>query len=205
MNSLNSLADLVAKGPGPGHEDEQTTLASKLAYWRSTTYAGQAFDVLDVVVSVISVGFYIDYTYLLHPAGSYGRAGDLPAWSEPIEVAFAALFAVHFLLNFLSAKQWREHVTKVSTLVDVLTIMPVVVAGVIHEVPLWAQGLKCLRMLRLTHTYALSRLFKTEIQQQLFSIGFTITNLVIIWAAFLQLVENARDWWPTDWDVDSKQ
>ena len=57
-------ADGAAKADddGDGGDDaemQESSLASRVRYWRSTTTAGHAFDALDVAVSVTSIGFFI--------------------------------------------------------------------------------------------------------------------------------------------------
>ena len=162
------------------------------------------------------------YTYLGAPQGGpFGAPAPLPAWAPAVELAIAALFLCHFILDLVTAKHVRSHLTQPQTLVDVLTLLPALTfaqgalpASIWPELlpqlrpgetlPLWVQLVRLCRVLRLTHTYALGRRFlQSEIQHQLFQIGYTVSNLVIISAAAVHVAENHVSMWPA-YEIDTR-
>ena len=180
-------------GDHHGHHEDRQSLRTKVAYWRSTSLGGAALDAADTALSVLSVAIYVVYTYVT------GHESAMPLWMQGAEVVFTLCFAADFAVTLLAAKKgfalsWR-------TVADVLTLLPICVIAAGADYDLIVKLLRLCRVLRILHAKAAGRVFRSEIKQQLFSIGFTVTSLTIIGASIINVVENTEALWPANRDL----
>ena len=189
MESVDRDAD-----PHTHHDDNaHWSFATRVAHWHSTTQGGALFDFLDIILSALSVVIYVVYTYVAEVSSP---PSPLPTWLMLAEYFLASVFTVHLVVSLLSAKQMRRFVFSLPLLVEVLTILPVVVVNEGQTFSLIVKLVRLLRVLRILHTKAAYRWFSTEIKQQLFSIGFTVSSLTIVGASVISVVENDESLWP---------
>jgi hypothetical protein len=119
-----------------------------------------------------------------------------------IDVALGLVFIAHFLVGAAGAKSFREHVFSWPTIASLLSILPIFCGASTlgaHDSIVATRFLDALRIFRITHVSALTRIFSmSEINGQLFAIGNLSIHLVCIPAAFIHVFENERLLWPDE-------
>lgn len=110
------------------------------------------------------------------------------------ELIITQFFELDFLLNWFISESNASFFLKLTTLIDILTILPVYLDPVVSlEVSPFMSFLRVIRMLRLIRLYDSFRIVKemNGINRQLTLIAFSLIMLTFVAAGVLQIVDNS--------------
>lgn len=147
---------------------------------------GRVWDVLMVMLSVLACGFYVAATY-----NSSYEAVQIYEWAETF---YTQLFALDFIFNFLCAGNIFQYMIKVSTIIDLLTIVPAYVSYLeINRTS--SSNLAVFRFVRILRLIRILRTFKllgglSGVRKQIITLSLTLTSMVFMAAGVIQLMEN---------------
>lgn len=172
----------------------QKTTNKGVALWLSSAH-GRLYEAVNTGASIIFVAIFMT-SVEAQVVIKRTIAGTI------IDVALGIVFIAHFLVGAAGAKSFREHVLSWPAIASLLSILPIFCGASIlgmHSGIVATRFLDALRIFRITHVSALTRIFSmSEINGQLFAIGNLSIHLVCIPAAFIHVFENEKSLWPIE-------
>ncbi|KNC55235.1 uncharacterized protein AMSG_10867 [Thecamonas trahens ATCC 50062] len=160
------------------------TLRDNLAHWLRKSTLGHAMDTVQVLLSIIAAILYVVESYYTD-----GGRNRIPLGFLVIEIFLAAAFAVDFVIHFIASKSRLKFLVSPMSIVDLITILPVVVQLVlVNQVDLgFLRIVRILRVFRILRTYRLFSVTIDERKRELVVLLFTLVSLLYCSASLLQL------------------
>ena len=160
--------------------------------WAKGTLA-QWWTMLVVLFSIVSAVVYVLETYL--------DRSSTPVWSYVVETVIAVFFSVDYAINLYLADRRLLFIAKLSSIVDLLCIVPVIFTYVLSDSEdrasqfvLFLQFLRVARLIRVLRGHralVFSKRGDPEcLKKQVNILIYTLVALIFITAALLHLVEN---------------
>jgi len=165
---------------------------SQWVYWMESSGVGVAWDILQILLSLIAMALYIVSTY----------QDEKPTWIFLLEVALTLVFTVDYCLRMYLAENKFDHFFSFFPMVDFMSIIPFVieeiyksVSGVDNNGPTLqflrlARFLRIMRLLRIMKMYRIFRLAKTEVERGILELIFIVSCLVFISAGLMYEAES---------------
>ncbi len=173
--------------------NSKSSLALRLQWFLASSWIGRAVEILDLILSFLFCCFYV--------AGTYDPAQ--PAL-RLLTLACLGFFSLEFLLAIAIAPHALSFLLSTSSILDLigfLPVIPLVNTSISHEARSFLM-FPC--VLRIFHLERLSRTVQSDINKQLFKIGFTVTCITFVTAAVIEVVENIPSWWFADTPMEKR-
>ena len=168
---------------------EHYPIYRKLQLAKSHSKWGRYWDVLMIICSLYACALYVAEQYV-----STYEAVQIYTFSE---ITVTQFFAVDFLYNMASAPHIMQYLVAPSTLVDLVTIVPVYITLALrgHQSNGKVVNLSVLRFIRILRLVRILRMFKmlnglSGIKRQLITLTLTLTSLLFMAAGIMQFMEN---------------
>eukprot|EP00232_Nephroselmis_pyriformis_P010612 CAMPEP_0182887858 /NCGR_PEP_ID=MMETSP0034_2-20130328/21082_1 /TAXON_ID=156128 /ORGANISM="Nephroselmis pyriformis, Strain CCMP717" /LENGTH=544 /DNA_ID=CAMNT_0025021245 /DNA_START=189 /DNA_END=1819 /DNA_ORIENTATION=- len=136
------------------HTPRGTNLGFKesLVIWYRKSRLGQYLEIFQGLASVVSGVLFVVETYYR----------STPISLFYLELAFSTTFLSHFLLGLYMSNSFRGYLTEFSSVVDIITVTPVMVVFVAGETSFTGSGvLSFMRILRFARVLRLLRIFRS--------------------------------------------
>ena len=145
-----------------------------------------------LIFSLISAGVYVLETYL--------EQSETPLWSYFIETSIAFFFSADYGLQFYLCDNRVEYVLKITSVLDILCILPVFFTYALagqesraQQFIFFLQFLRVARLIRVLRGYRAVSVSKRgnpdNLRKQINVLAYTVMALIFITAALLHLVE----------------
>ena len=159
---------------------QRTLLALKFNSW-----IGSAWDVFQVVLSLIACAMYISETYV-HTYQSMKIYGV-------VETIITQFFLIDFLLSWFTSSSSRLYFKQFMTWIDFATILPVYVSYMVPDDV--APNLSMLRFLRILRLTRIMRTFRmlggfSGVKRQSIALSLVMLSLIFLAAGVVNILEN---------------
>jgi hypothetical protein len=156
----------------PGLPDHYP-LRKKIQITKQTSTGGMVWDILQIVLAVLSCIQYVIETYMT----DYESA----VCFKYIELVFTQFFAIDFILNWYISSSWRFLIDPL-TIVDVLTILPVYLTLLTGEQSTNLGFLRFVRILRLIRVFRTFKALRNMngIRRQMLSLSLTLLCMTFL-------------------------
>jgi hypothetical protein len=162
---------------------EHYPLRKKISITKTNSTAGTAWDILQIILSVIACIMYIADTYV---SDYHGKT--VFNMSETIITQF---FMIDFLLNWYLDGTF-SYLTQSMTIIDIVTILPVyltLTTGTKSSNLGFLRFVRILRLVRIFRTFKALRSL-SGVKRQLLSLTLTLLSMTFLAAGLVQLMEN---------------
>ncbi|GBG25958.1 Receptor expression-enhancing protein 1 [Hondaea fermentalgiana] len=170
------------------HEDVHVPFRLQLRHILTSSSVGVAIDLISCTLSVIACVFYVWSTY----------DKSLETLFLFIEAGISAFFLLEYMLRFYVTSHRVRFFFSWFSIVDILTIVPVVFDLLLHEsitgTSLAFRIIQILRVLRIARLLRIHRVFtylKTELQRETARFILNMISITFITAAFIFAIENS--------------
>lgn len=196
MHSLLAADQLGLSAAGNSEVEAQTPLLSDTTrkwlvnYLFVTTRWGPTLDIIQAVLSVVSVVLFVISTYRPLEA-------DEPTWMLVLQTALVVYFTLDYLLRLYLASDRVRFFFSVYTLVDFLTIAPVFLTSLAESllrtreaagVHRAAQSMRVLRALRILRLVRIAPSF--SLQRQIFVVAVAVIAFMFIATGLYHALES---------------
>ena len=152
---------------------------------KHNSWIGLAWDVFQVILSLIACAIYVSETYLFDYTAI--RVYDL------IELVITQFFMIDFLLTWFISGSSRHFFGQFMTWIDIATILPVYISFVVSDNA--APNLSILRFLRILRLVRILRTFRmlggfSGVKRQSITLSLAMLSLIFLAAGIVNILEN---------------
>ncbi|GAM21221.1 hypothetical protein SAMD00019534_043960 [Acytostelium subglobosum LB1] len=162
----------------------KVSLRVKAEIYLAYTHLGELIEFTQVFLSVFSVVLFIYGTYIEDKVP--------PTWYITLEISLMVFFCMHWALDFFLSKDKLRYLFSFFSIVDLITIFPLlidIVQGNVHNILRSFQFLRVLRVLRILRLSRVLHYFKNEVAKYTFKAFIVVFTFIIVLAGFYMNIE----------------